>query len=209
MTTLTTTTSSARNPILFGSVGFAIGLAIAGPGALFGAASATDSILPSILHLIGGGIGGLCLGLAARQGVGWSATAAGLAGGLGWWLTSVVLGLFNGLDQQLHEPLFSLQYILVGAIVGGSLGAVGGNWARAGRMAAAGAVGYWLFVPAFYLVVNVLGRAISGAIAGSLGQRVHDTTTVMLVLLAGGLVGGALAGACLGWASRTRINQAA
>ncbi len=158
--------------ILFGAVGFGIG-----------------GILPLPLNvLIGGAVGGAALGLALKDTE--RVVILAVLGELG-----LILGVMAGLGishyffRSSEVPVM----VMVGAVVGASLGAAFLEWRTIVALAVAGAVGFgvgswpWLSLGFSMIIRQLLGAAGSIAVAG--------------------LVGGASLGATLGYLQYRKLAE--
>jgi hypothetical protein len=155
--------------VAFGAVGFGIGGAISGPLLMF-----LPGLVPGLVGLpltlfVGGAVGGAGLGLALRE---WRRVvilavlgAVGLTVGV---MAALILGSFINYSEV---PIT----VMVGAVVGTSLGVAFLDWRTILALAVAGAVGFGIgSLPADFVrfsipILRQLGEAGSYAITGIIG----------------------------------------
>jgi hypothetical protein len=155
--------------VAFGAVGFGIGGAISGPLLMF-----LPGLVPGLVGLpltlfVGGAVGGAGLGLALRE---WRRVvilavlgAVGLTVGV---MAALILGSFINYSEV---PI----RVMVGAVVGTSLGVAFLDWRTILALAVAGAVGFGIgSLPADFVrfsipILRQLGEAGSYAITGIIG----------------------------------------
>jgi hypothetical protein len=148
--------ASVMRFVLFGAVGFGIGVVIAGAGFL----------IP-----VGGALGGASLGLALEDKS--KVAILALLGALG--ATFGVIVVFLAGSSVWDYPL--RMAAVMGAMVGASLGVAFWDWKRVVALAVAGAVGFGLGgaiggdSPSGLLAIGVIGGATLGAALGYFKYR--------------------------------------
>ena len=155
--------------VLFGAVGFGVGGAISGPLLMFLPGLVPGLVgLPLTLFLVGA-LGGAALGLALRD---WRhVVILALLGALGL-TVGVLAGLILGSFFNYPEVPIT---VMVGAVVGASLGVAFRDWRTILALAVAGAVGFGVgTLPADFVRFSIpmlrqLGEAGSIAITGTIG----------------------------------------
>jgi hypothetical protein len=173
--------------VLFGAVGFGIGGAVSGQLIML-----LSGLVPGLVGLpltlfVGGALGGAALGLALRD---WRRVVVlALLGVLGL-TVGVMAGLILGSFFNYAEVPTT---VMVGAVVGTSLGAAFLDWRTILALAVAGAVGFGVgTLPADFVrfsipILRQLGEAGSYAITG--------------------IIGGASLGAALGYLEQRKLAE--
>jgi hypothetical protein len=173
--------------VLFGALGFGIGGAIGGPLIMF-----LPGLVPGLVGLpltlfVGGSVGGAALGLALRD---WRRVVIlALLGALGL-TVGVMAGLILGSFFNYPEVPIT---VMVGAVVGASLGVAFLDWRTIVALAVAGAAGFGVgSLPADFVrfsipILRQLGEAGSYAITG--------------------IIGGASLGAALGYLEHRKLTE--
>jgi hypothetical protein len=173
--------------VILGAVGFGLGGAISGPLIMF-----LTGLVPGLVGLpltlfVGGAVGGAALGLALKDFR--RVVILALLGALGL-TVGVMAGLILGSFINYSEVLIT---VMVGAVVGTSLGVAFLNWRTLVAMAVAGAVGFGIgSLPADFVRFSIpklrqLGEAGSYAITG--------------------IIGGASLGAALGYLENRKLAE--
>lgn len=189
-----TTRRSITRFSLFGAVGFGIGVPMIMLGMFLGLATALETVEAwstagpfislGLGFVVAGAVGGLALGLALMRGK--TISLAGF-GALGFLLGGLVTIPFASLGNEVKSYLGVL--LVPGAFGGAALGlALGGKMKIAiVILALAGALGFGI------------GDVVMIAVNGLLEPRVGLITASIIKFALGGIIGGAVLGAALGF----------
>jgi hypothetical protein len=182
------TATSMMRFIVLGAIGFGLGGAITRPLSL---------LLPGMVALpltvlIAGAVGGASLGLALKD---WRRVV--ILAGLG--ALGLTVGVMAGLIIGSYFFYYSSEVpitVIVGLVVGASLGAAFRDWRTILALAVAGAVGFSVgnfagdFLRFSFPIIRLVGQV------GEVGS-----------IAAAGLVGGAFMGAALGYLEKRKLTQ--